>query len=156
MTNYVVRVLKSQPELLLRMLSTMSVVGADHRAGHDAGNLLARSRQAQHGSLDLVSKVATPSFKYSTRILSNFARYMDEQLERLHLTGHVFAATIDIKFNVEPLPYAMLSRNTWGEPHIVRATLADDLRQFRSALFRGCCGKHDPIKENRSTRIYPG
>lgn len=105
-------------------------------------------------SLDLVSKVAVPPFYHSTKLLSTYAQYMDEQLEKLNLTGHVFAARIDVEFNAEPPPYPKEFRITWGEHYIGKVSLTDDLGRVRSSSFHGWCGKHDASREHRSTRIW--
>jgi len=105
-------------------------------------------------SLDIFSEAAKPPCEYTSRQLSEFEQYINELLEKHQLTGHVVAATIDIEFDVEPPPLAMLSKNTHGDPYIGRVTLTDDLGKTRSASFRGWCRKHDPKKEHRSTRFH--
>lgn len=105
-------------------------------------------------SLDILSQTAKPSFQYSSRLLTGLQKYMDDRLERLQLIGHVFAATIDIEFDVAAPPLRIVRRTPWGEPYVGKVTLTDDLGQERSALFGGCCGKHDPLREHRSTRTY--
>ena len=61
-------------------------------------------------------------------------------------------ATIDIEFDVAPTTMHLLSKNTWGEPFACRVTIIDDLERKRVGEVFGWCGKHDPIKEHRSTR----
>ena len=83
--------------------------------------LAAEAAETKSVSLDLLSKSATPPVKYSERLIVQFAQYMNQQLETLHLAGHVFVARIEIEFSVEALPHSMTCKNTWGDPFIVLA-----------------------------------
>jgi len=104
--------------------------------------------------LDVMTQKANPSFKHSGRLLSEYKRYMDEQLEMLGLSGHVYAATIEIEFDVDP-SLVVARRDTWGEPYLAQVKLTDDLAQVRSAFVHGWCSKHNPELERRSARRYP-
>jgi len=64
--------------------------------------------------LDLVSPAATPSFRYSARLLSRFGQYVQDQLVKLGLVGYVSAATITIEFNLAPLPKIFSEQNDMG------------------------------------------
>ncbi|MDB5337797.1 MAG: hypothetical protein JWN70_3416 [Planctomycetaceae bacterium] len=103
---------------------------------------------------DLVSETAAPSFKYSTKVLTQFGQYLQDRLAKLDLEGYVFAATIDIEFNIEPQPNHAMCRTTWGDPFRCCVTLTDDLGRDYTGTIRGWCGKHDTTRERRSTRGY--
>lgn len=68
--------------------------------------------------LDLVNETAEPSFKYSARLLSQLNHYLQDRLAKLDLTGYVFAATIDVVFNIERRPNDPNCRSTWGDPFL--------------------------------------
>ncbi len=106
--------------------------------------------------LDLVNGITTPSFEFDSRLIAVFRQYMEEQIRKIDLEGHVrAAATVEVAFNVESEQNTSLVRTTWGEPFQCEITITDDLGHEHTATVCGYCGKHDSIRERRSTRSFP-
>jgi hypothetical protein len=121
-------------------------LGILYSAAEDAGTHLLR--------LDLISKTASPSFKYSNRLLSQFHQYMQGQLTKSDLDGYIVGATIEVAFNVEPQPNYTRFGTTWGDPFRCCVTLLDDRGQSHHGSVVGWCGQHNSTREHRSDRRY--
>lgn len=104
--------------------------------------------------LDLLTGHTLPALAYTSMMAKTYRQRLLRMIERHGLSlSQVSEARIEILFNTQqPMGAAVTDRRSHGDPFSCTAYIRDDLGHLWIFSQQGRCRRHDPRKEQRSTR----